>query len=167
MGLGSMEATTPKSSAQRWRRNLPIHKSSPIVIPSHGPTWNSHCQTNVHKILLTSPNAYNVLILWYNHNELLLPGQAWPQRLYQRCLHQYKDRLYNELLQYHAHILYLRQHRNSKVLGVLGIHFWANRMDADLDRVRYILVQYRTMVFRLCIYLIISKNIDNYHGNGI
>merc|ERR1719242_2053238 len=73
-------------------------------------------------------------------------------RLYQRCLHQYKDRLYNELLLYPVHILYLLQHRNSKVLGVLGIHFWANRMDVDLDRVRYILVQYRTMVFRLCIF---------------
>merc|ERR1719400_2635345 len=42
MGLGSMDATTPKSSATRWRRKRAIHKSSPIVMPSHGPTWNSH-----------------------------------------------------------------------------------------------------------------------------
>ena len=85
----------------------------------------------------------------------LLPEQAWPQHLYQKCSHQYEDKLCNELLQYPVRILYLLQHRNSKALGVLGIHFWANRMDVDLGRVRYILVQYRTMVFRLCIYWII------------
>lgn len=42
MGLGSMDTTTPNSSATRWIRNLASHKSSPIKIPSQGPIWNSH-----------------------------------------------------------------------------------------------------------------------------
>ena len=42
MGLGSMETTTPNSSATRWRRKRAIQRSSPISMPSQGPTWNSH-----------------------------------------------------------------------------------------------------------------------------
>lgn len=42
IGLGSNEATTPKSSQTRCRRKRATHRWSPMLIPSHGPTWNSH-----------------------------------------------------------------------------------------------------------------------------
>ena len=42
MGLGSSVALTPKSSATLYKRYLANHRWSPMSIPSHGPTWNSH-----------------------------------------------------------------------------------------------------------------------------
>ena len=42
-----METTTPNSSAVRWSRKRAIHRSSPISMPSQGPTWNSHWKTKV------------------------------------------------------------------------------------------------------------------------
>ena len=42
MGLGSNVTLTPKSSATRCKRKRAIHKWSPMLIPSQGPTWNSH-----------------------------------------------------------------------------------------------------------------------------
>ena len=44
MGLGSIETTTPNSSAILWRRKRAIQRSSPMAMPSQGPTWNSHCK---------------------------------------------------------------------------------------------------------------------------
>ena len=45
IGFGSNVTMIPKSSATRCSRNLDIHRWSPMVIPSHGPTWNSPCGT--------------------------------------------------------------------------------------------------------------------------
>lgn len=42
IGLGSSDATTPKSSHTRYSRKRATHRWSPISIPSQGPTWNSH-----------------------------------------------------------------------------------------------------------------------------
>lgn len=41
-GLGSSVATTPKSSHTRCSRKRATHRWSPILMPSQGPTWNSH-----------------------------------------------------------------------------------------------------------------------------
>ena len=43
IGFGSNVTMIPKSSATRCSRNLAIHRWSPMVIPSQGPTWNSPC----------------------------------------------------------------------------------------------------------------------------
>merc|ERR1712061_775453 len=42
MGLGSKLTTTPNSSATLVRRYLASQRSSPMSIPTVGPTWNSH-----------------------------------------------------------------------------------------------------------------------------
>lgn len=42
IGFGSSDTFTPKSSATRCKMYLAIHRSSPMVMPSQGPTWNSH-----------------------------------------------------------------------------------------------------------------------------
>lgn len=41
-GFGSSVTTIPNSSATRCNMKRAIHKWSPMLMPSHGPTWNSH-----------------------------------------------------------------------------------------------------------------------------
>ena len=42
MGLGSKDTMTPKSSQTRCRMKRATHRWSPMLMPSVGPTWNSH-----------------------------------------------------------------------------------------------------------------------------
>ncbi|TNN41866.1 hypothetical protein EYF80_047963 [Liparis tanakae] len=42
IGLGSSDATTPKSSHTRCSRKRDTHSWSPISMPSQVPTWYSH-----------------------------------------------------------------------------------------------------------------------------
>ena len=81
-----------------------------------------------------------------------LPGQAWLRRWYQRCWHQNKDKFGSVLRRCHVHIPCWHQLRNSRVLVVLGIHSLASQMDDYPEPTRYILVQYRTRAFGLCIF---------------
>ena len=41
-GLGWKETLTPHSSAIRMSKYLATVRWSPMLIPAHGPTWNSH-----------------------------------------------------------------------------------------------------------------------------
>ncbi|TNN36072.1 hypothetical protein EYF80_053764 [Liparis tanakae] len=52
MGLGSKEATTPKSSQTRCRMKRAAQRWSPILIPSDGPTWNSHWKRRIKLLLI-------------------------------------------------------------------------------------------------------------------
>lgn len=44
MGLGSNVTSTLNISHTRYMMYLDIHRWSPMSMPTHGPTWYSHCE---------------------------------------------------------------------------------------------------------------------------
>lgn len=109
IGLGSNEATTPKSSQTRCRRKRATHRWSPMFIPSQGPTWNSHWKTTAidwglcFQLQLGSS--------WFSLQ--LLPEQASLLHWCHKSGLQHKDRLYSEPPQYLYHRPYQLQRRSS------------------------------------------------------
>lgn len=135
IGLGSKETTTPKSSHTLCRMKRAIHKWSPIVMPSHGPTWNSHYKSTNKRVCLftafrfvsisyrelgttrSTPHVhtvnYSVIYVTKNLNPLHLPVQAWLQHWCHRSWPQHTDRLCNALPQHLCHKPYpLPRHSN-------------------------------------------------------
>ncbi len=138
MGLGSKEATMPKSSQTLCRMKRAIHKWSPILIPSQGPTWNSHWRTRQLQQLVFWKfiTLHCTLQCIYAHththtqgkshrNNLnkkkilkvpihkTLPVQAWLQHWCHIFVPQHTDRLYNGLLQHPVHRPYQLPHHSS------------------------------------------------------
>lgn len=115
IGLGSNEATTPKSSQTRCSRKRATHRWSPMFIPSQGPTWNSHWKTTT----INWGRCFQLQLVRKHRPaigfslQLLLPEQAWLLHWFHKSGLQRKDRLYSEPPQYLYHRPYQLRHRSS------------------------------------------------------